>query len=354
MSEHDAPPAWVVHPAGPDMTDDDLERRCRRLLGALGLCEEDAAMTVTPLAGGVASDIARVVVGDRSYAVKFALEQLKVAEEWRAPVHRNRAEYAWLSFVSGILPHNAPRLYGRSGTEGGFVMEYLAGDEVRLWKTTLLRGDPDRGEAAAVGTLLGRIHAAATRPGFDAAPFANADDFRALRIEPYLLFTAERHPALAAPLHALADSLDASRITLIHGDVSPKNILFRGNEPILLDAECATMGDPAFDLAFCLNHLALKALHLPRSRTQLLGDIGRLWAACRPHMRREEAAGLESRVAALIPALMLARVDGKSPVEYLQEGEQAAVRRIASPLIAAPPPTLAALAGTLAQEFGKV
>lgn len=336
------------------MSDDELAARCRRLLTALGLCDAEAEMEVVPLTGGVASDIARVRVDGRSYAVKFALEQLKVAEDWHVPVRRNRAEYAWLSFVAGILPHNAPRLYGRSGVEGGFVMEYIAGGDIRLWKDTLLAGAPDRGEAAAVGALLGRIHASAKRPEFDATFFDNADDFHALRIEPYLLFTATRHPDLAARLQALADSLQSSRITLIHGDVSPKNIMFRGHEPILLDAECATMGDPAFDLAFCLNHLALKALHLPESRARLLGDIGTLWAACRPHVIHEDTAALESRVAALIPALMLARVDGKSPVEYLDVAEQAAVRRIAAPLIARPVPTLAALAAGLGRKFGKV
>ncbi|MBW7922895.1 MAG: aminoglycoside phosphotransferase family protein [Rubellimicrobium sp.] len=337
------------------MTDESaLAQRCRRLLVALGLAGADTPLRVTPLSGGVASDIARVETPEATYAVKFALERLKVAEDWHAPVHRNRAEYAWLSFVSGILPRNAPRLYGRSGEEGGFVMEYLAGGSVRLWKTTLLREHPDRGEAAAVGALLGRIHHAATRRGFDARPFANADDFHALRLEPYLLFTATRHPALSARLTALAEALHRSRVTLVHGDVSPKNILFRGPDPILLDAECATMGDPGFDLAFCLNHLALKALHLPGSRARLLANIGDLWAAYRPHVTWEAPEALESRVAALIPALMLARVDGKSPVEYLGAGEQAAVRRIAAPLVAAPPATLAALAAGLGAAFGKV
>jgi len=338
------------------MTSDepDLARRCRRLLAGLGLCDADTPLTVTPLTGGVASDIARVGVPGAEYAVKFALERLKVAEDWRAPVHRNRAEYAWLSFVAGLLPQNAPRLYGRSETEGGFAMEFLAGADVRLWKATLLRGEPDRGEAAAVGALLGRIHAAAARPGFDAAPFDNADDFHALRLEPYLLFTAGRHPGLAAPLAGLAAALHASRVTLVHGDASPKNILFRGEQPILLDAECATMGDPAFDLAFCLNHLALKALHLPRDRARLLGDLGRLWAAYRPHVDWEDAALLEARIAALLPALMLARVDGKSPVDYLDAAEQAAVRRIAMPLVARPVAGLAALAAGLAAQYGKV
>lgn len=330
----------------------DLEQRSRRLLRELGLCTGDDALTVLPLTGGVASDIARVDLPDgRTVAVKFALEKLKVAEDWRVPVHRNRAEYAWLSFAAGLLPDNAPQLYGRSAREGGFAMEFLAGDDIRLWKDALLREEPDRGEAARVGDLLGRIHAAATAPGFDPAPFDNADDFHAIRLEPYLRFTASRHPALAGALTAMAESLHASHVTLIHADASPKNILFRGDMPILLDAECATMGDPAFDLAFCLNHLALKALHLPQSRAQLLAGIGSLHDAYLPHVAWEEPAALEARICALLPALMLARVDGKSPVEYLDTIEQDAVRRIATPLIRQPMMTLEAFTTTLATEY---
>lgn len=329
-----------------------LERRCRRLLLELGLCTGDDPLTVTPLTGGVASDIARVVLPDgRAVAVKFALEKLKVAESWHVPVHRNRAEYAWLTFVAGLLPDNAPQLHGRSAHEGGFAMEFLTGDDIRLWKDMLLREEPDRDEAAHVGDLLGRIHAAATAPGFDATPFDNADDFHAIRIEPYLLFTASRHPLLAEALTALAENLHASRVTLIHGDASPKNILFRGDTPLLLDAECATMGDPAFDLAFCLNHLALKALHLPHSRAQLLAGIGRFRDVYLPHVTWEEPAVIEARVCALLPALMLARVDGKSPVEYLDKAEQEAVRHIATPLIRQPVETLEVLTTALAAEY---
>ncbi len=307
--------------------------RCRSLIVDLRLAARHDVVSVRPLTGGVASDIGVINLGHRQVCVKFALEKLKVAADWRAPVHRNRAEYEWLRFAGSVAPANIPALFGWSQAENGFVMEYLAGPDVVLWKAALLAGTPQPGAAARVADLLGRIHQASTRPGFDAAPFRNRDDFRALRLEPYLSFTASSHPSVAARLTLLAEQLYQDQRTLVHGDVSPKNILLRGGQPILLDAECATMGDPAFDLAFCLNHLVLKALHLPAQRTTLLADVGAFWASYRPQISWEPAGDLERRVTALLPALMLARIDGKSPVEYLAPAERDQVRALSLALL---------------------
>lgn len=324
-----------------------LEDRCRALVAALGL--EGELRSVTPLSGGVASDIVMLDLGGRRICAKFALGKLKVAEDWHAPVHRNRAEYAWLRFAGSVVPGAVPHLYGWH--DNGFAMAYLDGDDTALWKSTLLAGHPPGGEAAAVGDVLGRIHAASTAAGFDPAPFTNRDDFHALRLEPYLLFTAQRHPDLTAPLTALADALHERDTALIHGDVSPKNILFRGSDPVLLDAECATMGDPCFDVAFCLNHLVLKAFHLPALRADLFTAVGAFWRAYSTRCLWEEAAVLEARVCALLPALMLARVDGKSPVEYLSAITCDSVRQIARPLIAGPEATLPATIARLSSAL---
>lgn len=321
----------------------DLHRRCVGLIVDLGLGQARDVTEVVPLTGGVASDIARVRVAGRDVCVKFALARLRVATEWFAPPHRSRAEYAWLSVAGQVAPEAVPALLGYSDRLQGFAMAYLAGPEVRLWKADLLAGVPPRDEAARVADVLGRIHARGATPAFDRSPFANAADFHAIRVDPYLLFTARRHPAVARRLQDLAAGLDAAAITLVHGDVSPKNILLRAGSPVLLDAECATMGDPAFDVAFCLNHLILKSLHLPALRPSLQDAVVSFWQAYRPHVTWEPPEAVEARVAALLPALLLARVDGKSPVEYLSEANRALVRVRSLPLIADPAPHLGAL-----------
>jgi aminoglycoside phosphotransferase (APT) family kinase protein len=314
----------------------EFELRCRNLVESLGLGEAAEVTGVYPLTGGVASDIARVDVGGTSYCVKFALEKLKVAEDWRAPVHRNKAEYAWLEAVSRIAPQSVPKLHGRSDIENGFAMEFLDSTQSILWKENLLHGEPNIEHAAAVGALLGKSHATTSTSQFDRQAFTNRDDFQSLRLDPYLNFTATRHPDLSRYLKGQVNSLYACEQVLVHGDVSPKNILLRGDTPILLDAECATMGDACFDLAFCMNHFLLKAIHRPDHQAVLLAAVGALWEAYVPHIVWEDAASVEARTTVLLPMLMLARVDGKSPVEYLNIPAQEAVRQLAIPAIVSP------------------
>ncbi|NND91155.1 MAG: aminoglycoside phosphotransferase family protein [Granulosicoccus sp.] len=327
-----------------------FEVRCRQLVESLGLCHAGDVSAVRRLSGGVASDIAVVTVGRQSVCVKFALEKLRVDEDWFAPVHRGRAEFAWLAVAGDVVPDAVPRLYGWSDDDNGFAMEYIEGSDVSLWKSELLAGVPDTGEAGAVATILGRIHAESTKPGFDREAFGTSIDFESLRIDPYLRFTAGKHPDIAPRIVALADQLSQSSIALVHGDISPKNILLRGRQPILLDAECASMGDPAFDVAFCLNHLLLKSIHLPDSAANLHSAMTRFWNAYASQVSWEEEHRLESRVTRLLPALMLARVDGKSPVDYLSDVSRARVRAVAKPLIDSPVDEIGEILQVLQQE----
>lgn len=324
-----------------------LADRALALACELGLMTELEDLDVHPLTGGVASDVAVVVSQTRTFVVKFALPKLKVAADWRAPIHRNKAEYAWLNFARQTCPDNAIALFGHSERMGGFAMEYLDGDDVQLWKTSLLHEVAPTGESAKVGALLGRLHQASSRAGFDRSPFENHDDFRSLRLEPYLDFTASHHSDLADELRGLSEALYLANGVLVHGDVSPKNIFFRGGAPLLLDAECATMGDASFDPAFCLTHLFLKAIHIERHRNTLFDEASAFWNAYADFVVWEPRNDLEARITALVPALMLARIDGKSPVEYLDVSERETVRRAARRLIKAHPPTLRALINEL-------
>jgi aminoglycoside phosphotransferase (APT) family kinase protein len=225
-------------------------------------------------------------------------------------------------------------------------MQWLAPDAYPVWKPLLRDGHCDPVFAAQVGDALAAIHAATAGDAAIAARFDTGALFHALRLEPYLLATAERHPALAPRLRALVEATAATRHALVHGDVSPKNLLVGPDGPVLLDAECAWYGDPAFDAAFCLNHLLLKCLWTPSAREGFLACFAALERAWLDGARWEPTAALAARVAALLPALMLARIDGKSPVEYLNdEADRERVRRFAAPLIIAPPPTPSAVAG---------
>jgi aminoglycoside phosphotransferase (APT) family kinase protein len=140
----------------------------------------------------------------------------------------------------------------------------------------------------------------------------------------------------------------------VHGDVSPKNILCGPDGPVFLDAECAWWGDPAFDLAFCLNHLLLKCLWVPSARAGLMACFDAMATTYLRHVTWEAAATLEARAAQLLPGLLLARVDGKSPVEYITtETARDTVRSVASFLLLNPPDRLADVALAWDQELSR-
>ena len=144
----------------------------------------------------------------------------------------------------------------------------------------------------------------------------------------------------------------ASHKVLVHGDVSPKNILAGPNGPVILDAECAWFGEPAFDLAFCLNHLLLKCVWTPSAGAAFLACFDALSTSYLAGVDWEPRADTETRAAELLPALLLARIDGKSPVEYItMADEQEKVRRFARPFVASAPARLGEIRQAWAERF---
>jgi aminoglycoside phosphotransferase (APT) family kinase protein len=190
--------------------------------------------------------------------------------------------------------------------------------------------------AAAVANVIVRIHAASADDQSVAGDFANDATFHDIRLEPYLLATAARHPDCATQMRSIASVTATTRRALVHGDVSPKNILVGPRGPVLLDAECAVFGDPAFDVAFCLNHLLLKCFWRPQHAVAYLACFDAFTMTYFRHVDWEDPAALETRAARLLPALFLARVDGRSPVEYLTDAQKERVRRLAVPRLRHP------------------
>jgi hypothetical protein len=301
------------------------------------------SLTVEPLTGGVSSDIVRIGLGSGGvYCAKRALAQLKVATEWKAPLERNHYEVAWLRRANAIVPGAAPTVIGEDAEHGIALLEYLPAEDYALWKAELLAGRADPRVPVAVANALGRIHVATLEDPSAAAEFATDHLIDALRLDPYLRFTATRHPELADRILTLLVTTAGTKMALVHGDVSPKNILIsqRDGHPVLLDAECAWYGDPAFDAAFCLNHLVLKAIHMPELAPELFEQMRAFASIWLGHFPAGTQSDLNARTAALLPCLMLARVDGKSPVEYLDEASRQRVRDLAIPSIRHPPSRL--------------
>jgi 5-methylthioribose kinase len=311
-----------------------------RDLARLGLIETGAPVRFTALTGGVSSDIFKIEAWDRVFVIKRALRKLRVARHWQAPTSRNRHEADWLMTVGRMLPGTVARLLARDDDSGLFAMEYLDPALFPVWKERLRDGQVDLNFAAEVGHRLALIHTQTAGDRAIAELFATDAIFHAIRLEPYFEATARRHSEIASPLLALSARTLARKVALVHGDVSPKNILVGPHGPVFLDAECAWFGDPAFDLAFCLNHLLLKCLWNRAAAPRLIEAFESLVAAYRKGVRWESPAAVEERAARLLAALLLARVDGKSPVEYLSAADQKLVREVAVPLIGMPPRSL--------------
>jgi len=286
-------------------------------LRRMGLVGAHQSVSLTPLEGGVSSDIYRADLPAGPICIKRALPRLKVAADWQAPIERNRYEVAWMRTAAAIVPEAVPAVLGDDPQGGAFAMAWLPPDHYPVWTALLREGTIVPDTAAAVGRVLGRIHAqTADRPEV-AERFATDAIFFAIRLEPYLVATGRAHPDLGPRLADLVAATQANKRTLVHGDFSPKNLLIGPQGPVILDAECAWFGDPAFDVAFVLNHLLLKGVWRPAWRKRYSACFAALASAYSEQVEWEPRAGLAARVAALLPGLLLARVDGKSPAEYV-------------------------------------
>ena len=321
--------------------DDGTTRTITEALQRLGLASTMDVRGVVQLTGGVSSDIWRIDFPRHSICAKRALAKLKVSALWEAPLSRNAYEYAWYQTVAPAFQGVTPAMLGRDADAGIFFMEFLQPERYPVWKSLLLQGHVDLQFAAQVGSNLGRIHAYTANNAQIESSFKSDAEFFSLRLEPYLMATIKRYPALDDTLRDICQTTANTRLVLVHGDVSPKNILCGPQLPVFLDAECAWYGDPAFDLAFCLNHMLLKAVHLPAHADAFFGAFQAICQAYLAQVTWEPVASLQARVARLLPALFLARVDGKSPVEYLtQAADKDTVRQIALSCLRAAPSRL--------------
>jgi tRNA A-37 threonylcarbamoyl transferase component Bud32 len=307
----------------------------------MGLARPGERLTITPMAGGVSSEIARVDLDGGPVCIKRALPTLKVKAHWEAPVARNRYEVEWIRLVGGILPEAVPRVLGDDPEHGMFAMQFLDAATHPSWKDQLRDGDISTATARQVGSVLAAIHRHTAGAADIAARFATDYIFFPIRLEPYLLATAARNPDCAESLGHLVRVTSTTRKALVHGEVSPKNILVGPRGPVFLDAECAWYGDPAFDLAFCLNHLLLKCMWRPHWQARYLECYTTLGDTYLTGVTWEPRGEIERRSSHLLAGLLLGRIDGKSPVEYITTDEDRdRVRRVARELLHHPVDTL--------------
>lgn len=334
------------------------------------------APVVRVLAGGVSGTVLRLDSPEQSLVLKQALAELDVPGLWQADPRRILTEAAALRTLHTISPRHAPAVLDCDDDQLLLAM-CAAPESWHTWKEQLLGGQPTEESllvAASLGHHVRQWHQLTTSAEWPtAAPdrerFAPSADFTALRVDPFYRQVAAQHSVpVAERLHHLADGLLGADTCLVHGDLSPKNILRpagSSDEWWLVDSECAVLGDPVFDVAFLLTHLLLKSLD--PGRTGLRTTAQEFWRAYSepaapsvdtprttapgappPHAALRAAAPRaatsrttaprteapradtpppEAHLVAHCAALMLARVDGVSKVGYLTPAQTELVRR---------------------------
>jgi aminoglycoside phosphotransferase (APT) family kinase protein len=287
-----------------------------------GLLSRTTQPTVRRLAGGVSGEVIAVETGATHFVVKQALSRLRVQAEWTADPNRILAEAAALRLAATISPDAVPPVIDVDPDAHVMVMGH-APPSWRPWKEDLLDGRTELPVAQRLGALLAAWHTGTAHDPQVARRFGDRIAFVDLRIEPFYLATAHVHPDLAGAIGDLAESLLAAPVCLVHGDFSPKNVLTDGQAVWVLDWEVAHVGDPVFDVAFLLSHLLCKAIHTDT-------DYRPVAAAFLAAYRSAGPPAVDARlVTAHTACLVLARVDGKSPVDYLTAPQRSTARALA-------------------------
>ncbi|MGY4857324.1 phosphotransferase family protein [Cryobacterium sp. AP23] len=278
-----------------------------------GIVPEGHPLCARALAGGVSNIVLAVKWESGGVVVKQSLPQLRVADRWDFDRARIITERKALSYLQTVIPGHVPTVVGADDDAFAFAMTYVPAGEV--WKAQLMRGELSRSTARAAADILATIQLASRVDHAALEDFADRMPLIQGRIEPYHRAAAQRNPELAPIVHAHAQRLIESRDVLVLGDFAPKNLLVDGDTVVVIDVEVAHLGDPCFDVAFLLTHLILKHIVLPGCTTDLLELATEFWLTYQT--RCGAAAAPEGDVVIAVGCLLLARVDGKSPVEYL-------------------------------------
>jgi 5-methylthioribose kinase len=295
-----------------------------------------SAGRVVELAGGVSNTVLLVEAESARFVLKQSLPQLRVEQHWVSDLTRIWREASALEALASCLPAGSiPEVLFRDDENYLFAMA-AAPPECESWKAALLRGECDPAVAGRAGSITAAMMRAGWRNPAIEKQFGDLTVFTQLRLDPYYRTAAGRNPDLAAFFLTLAKTYPSHCCTLVHGDWSPKNFLVGGGAVMAIDFEAVHFGDPAFDAAFLLNHLLLKFFHLPDRAPAFAGLARTFWTTLTTEM--PPIANFELRTITHLGALLLSRLDGKSPAEYIRDaGVKQQIREFARQLILTPP-----------------
>ena len=298
-----------------------------------GLLSKSQKYNFKKITDGVSSDIWHVKTSNNEYCIKRALAKLTVKEDWFAPIERNNFEANYFTNCKSIIPKSFPTLLGHDKKNFILALEWFDNNKFVVWKKKLLEKSISLKDGKRIGRLLGIVHKYYYKKKKFKKIFLNDKTFYAIRIEPYLVFTSKFYPELLSYYKSTIAFLTKNQNTVIHGDFSPKNILIGKNYPIILDAETACWGNPIFDLAFLNNHIILKSILNKDIFKSYLNLSKSFLETYLSHFPIINTKNYLKKFIILQALLILARVDGKSPVEYFNNKNKILARNLAKRII---------------------
>jgi fructosamine-3-kinase len=307
------------------MIDIEHEADLKTYLVTHGHFSPDEPLTCQVLAGGVSNKTVWVQrANGEAWVLKQALPKLRVKADWFSDPMRIQKEALGLRWLATLTPVGTIPALGFQDDAHHILAMAAVPQPHTNWKTQLLSGEILPNHIVQFGQILGQIHRGSAERHKELAPiFEDRQFFESLRLEPYYQYTAQQQPDSAPFYAALISETRQQLLTIVHGDYSPKNILVHQEKLILLDHEVIHFGDPAFDVGFSLTHLLSKAHHLRHKRAAFLQAADLYWQT---YLETLGAVvwrdTLEPRAVRHTVACLLARVDGRSPLEYLTETER--------------------------------
>lgn len=318
-------------------------QNAREYLVEQGFLHNDDEVSVSALGGGVSNIVLLVewIGREQRWVMKQSLEKLDVEADWRSERSRIFREALSLKTLRPVLgPAALPEVIHTDFQRFVYIMT-AAPVGSQSWKESLLARRADSQVARNAGLLLAKMINASRADSSLASEFQDRAVFHQLRIDPYYRATAAWHPEMRREFDELISASLEIRTSLVHGDFSPKNLLIHGNNIFVIDFEVVHWGDPSFDAAFLMNHLLLKAFHQPIASRQFIALVYDFWKSLFAALKPEATTGFEAMTLRHLGALMLARIDGKSPVEYIcDEATKERVRKAATKILGERPRTL--------------
>ncbi len=298
------------------------------------------------LSGGVSNKTVWVRLDDgREWVIKQCLEKLRVQVDWFTSPERIHIEALALEYLPELTPEDTiPRLVFEDHPHYVIAMEAVPPPHEN-WKQMLLAGRLNLEHVRQFAEILaGFHHDSAERLDFYQPLFGDRSFFETLRLEAYYGFAAQQTPEAHDFLTHLIDETRQQRLALTHGDYSPKNILVRHDRLIWLDHEVLHIGDPAFDIGFSTTHFLSKAHHLPQMRGAFADAASFYWNTYREKCGDFALTGAyEARSVRHTLGCLMARVAGRSLLEYFSDAERTRQRQVIIELMSAPPPTMDSL-----------